>query len=97
MWLFPRDSYCMVICKSECPNAFTMAKILLNTGNLSFIFRRLAQLVAAEFAKTPESIKQKEAELQKEKQKLDNLVGYIAQGRQSKAVKQALGEVRTDC
>ena len=49
-------------------------------------------MVAKEFAESPGAAKRKEDEYKKQRQMLDNLVGYISQGRQSKAVEAALEE-----
>ena len=65
---------------------------LSNTDSLAYVFRRVEKMVAKEFAESPGAAKRKEDEYKKQRQMLDNLVGYIAQGRQSKAVESALEE-----
>ena len=65
---------------------------LSNTDSLAYVFRRVEKMVAKEFAESPGAAKRKEDEYKKQRQMLDNLVGYIAQGRQSKAVEAALEE-----
>jgi len=56
------------------------------------VFRRVEKMVAKEFAESPGAAKRKEDEYKKQRQMLDNLVRYIAQGRQSKAIEDALAE-----
>ncbi|MGB5198239.1 MAG: recombinase family protein [Candidatus Deferrimicrobium sp.] len=65
---------------------------LSNTDSLSYVFRRVEKMVAKEFAESPGAAKRKEDEYKKQRQMLDNLIRYIAQGRQSKAVEEALKE-----
>src|SRR3990172_1687298 len=65
---------------------------LSNTDSLAYVFRRVEKMVAKEFAQSPGAAKRKEEEDKKQRQMLDNLVGYISQGRQSKAVEEALKE-----
>jgi hypothetical protein len=65
---------------------------LSNTDSLAYVFRRVEKMVAKEFAESPGAAKRKEEEYKKQRQMLDNLVGYIAQGRHSKAVVEALAE-----
>ncbi len=65
---------------------------LSNTDSLSYVFRRVEKMVAKEFAESPGAAKRKEEEYKKQRQMLDNLVRYIAQGRQSKAVEEALAD-----
>src|SRR3990172_3820725 len=65
---------------------------LSNTDSLAYVFRRVEKMVAKEFAQSPGAAKRKEEEDKKQRQMLDNLVGYISQGRQSKAVEAALEE-----
>ena len=65
---------------------------LSNTDSLAYVFRRVEKMVAKEFAKSPGAAKRKEDEYKKQRQMLDNLIRYISQGRQSKAVEEALKE-----
>ena len=65
---------------------------LSNTESLTYVFRRVEKMVAKEFAESPGAAKRKEDEYKKQRQMLDNLVIYISQGRQSKAVEEALAE-----
>jgi site-specific DNA recombinase len=65
---------------------------LSNTDSLAYVFRRVQQMVAKEFSESPGAAKRKEAEYKKQRQMLDNLVRYIAQGRQSKAIDEAIAE-----
>ena len=69
-----------------------LSRRLSNTDSLAYVFRRVEKMVAKEFADSPGAARRKEEEYKKQRQMLDNLVRYIAQGRQSKAIEDALAE-----
>jgi hypothetical protein len=69
-----------------------ISRLLSNPDTFAFVFRKVEQMVAREFAKSPDAIKQKEAEHKKQVQVRDNLIGFIAKGNDSKGVAEALKE-----
>jgi hypothetical protein len=64
--------------------------LLTTRENLDYVFDRLKEEVAALSATTPEDVRMREAEYESEMRRIDNFVEFIADGRGSKALAEAL-------
>jgi hypothetical protein len=63
---------------------------LADQENLDYVFGKLAQEVAAASTVTPETIRLKEAECDAEQRRVANFVEFVADGRGSRALADAL-------
>ena len=63
---------------------------LADQENLDYVFGKLAQEVAAASTATPETIRLKEAEFDAEQRRVANFVEFVAEGRGSRALADAL-------
>jgi hypothetical protein len=63
---------------------------LADQANLDYVFGKLAQEVAAASTVTPETIRLKEAEFDAEQRRVANFVEFVADGRGSRALADAL-------
>ena len=63
---------------------------LADPENLDYVFVKLAQEVAAAATATPETIRLKEAEFDAEQRRVANFVEFVAEGRGSRALAEAL-------
>jgi hypothetical protein len=63
---------------------------LADQENLDYVFGKLAQEVAAASTATPETIRLKEAEFDAEQRRVANFIEFVAEGRGSRALADAL-------
>lgn len=63
---------------------------LADQENLDYVFEKLALEVAAASTTTPETIRLKEAEFDAEQRRVGNFVEFVAEGRGSRALADAL-------
>ncbi len=63
---------------------------LADQENLDYVFEKLAQEVAAASTTTPETIRLKEAEFDAEQRRVANFIEFVAEGRGSRALADAL-------
>ena len=65
---------------------------LAHPENLDYVFEKLAQEVARASTSTPETIRLKEAECAAEQRRVANFIEFVAEGRGSRALAEALTE-----